>query len=884
MKRFLKFVAALLAMTLIIGTVPVMAAASFTYKTPRALFVGGCKGTKSSGKKATYKSYVKATKLVEGFDSKTMTLKVKSSDTSVASVSKTKITAKKPGKATVTITVYDSKGKQLDSGSVVITVKKNASASDLTYKGITNGATYNTGDKVTVSLPLGTDTDKRRLTAKTNNITVKSAGTRKWTVTFDKAGAFELLAEAYQSATYKGTTASQTIKGTVEDEDKPLVIDVKQTGLKTFVISGLKEEIEKDDIKFYTDEYDTMSKNKIHTVVYSAKENTATVTLYNDTDLSGTDYKGGTVFYVEVDGSKASFKAVPATLADVDKFELVTRQVKATENTPLEFKYYSNDVEITDAVKSLINPTNLETDLVRDGLDAFVSSNSIYFGAANLTAEIKATLTIGFDEKTFKPITITCFGVVQSITDSFNSNILYTVTNDDGVYMTSKTPMVSDMMLGENPCFEALFEFTNKTYKNFTETGYTIKSNNEDVVMIKKGKSESGGFLLDPVNTGNATILIYTEDGKTIVATVPVSVKEARRATSFTITPNKNYLNTNTTDPLISDAIRITAVAKDQYGDVYPGANFTIRQDDNTKAATGTVSSLSFNSYGLCVINGSDVSLTGKAHTIILYATCTDIKGATEHEIRINVDNVPATDVESKATVEMVVEGEKRLDTTLKVGTQEVKNATVTANFKINNYFVREGIGSNLTFVPKSGTDPALTASALGITEGTSALYFTVALNGKVINPSAAEYSTCMVYDSSSIEFRPIVSGKKLPAGNYAVTVYRIKPMSGHTLVTRLGSTDVIVTESTADIEVSREAFEAVGSPLDMIKACYKVIYEGTDVTSSIAADSEYAGPSTEGTIVVKKIKVSGLYNSIYGTFSVEIDVPREEQMITTKK
>ena len=148
------------------------------------------------------------------------------------------------------------------------------------------------------------------------------------------------------------------------------------------------EEIEKDDIKFYTDAYDTKSKNKIHTVVYSAKDNTATVTLYNNTDLAGTDYKGGTIFYVEVDGSKASFKAAPATLADVDKFELVTTQVKAFESTPLEFKYYTNGIEITDAVKTSINATNLETGLVRDGVDAFVSSNSIYFILRLITLDI----------------------------------------------------------------------------------------------------------------------------------------------------------------------------------------------------------------------------------------------------------------------------------------------------------------------------------------------------------------------------------------------------------------------------------------------------------------------------------------------------------------
>ena len=84
MKRFLKFLATLLAMTLIIGTVPVSAASGLTFKNPsKAIYVGKCTGTKSNGKKAKNKTYCKATSLVEGYDSKTMSLKVTSSDKSI---------------------------------------------------------------------------------------------------------------------------------------------------------------------------------------------------------------------------------------------------------------------------------------------------------------------------------------------------------------------------------------------------------------------------------------------------------------------------------------------------------------------------------------------------------------------------------------------------------------------------------------------------------------------------------------------------------------------------------------------------------------------------------------------------------------------------------
>ncbi|MBQ9882763.1 MAG: Ig-like domain-containing protein, partial [Synergistes sp.] len=180
MKRIFKFLAVLLAMVLVAGSVParsVSAASTVSVKAPKkAIFVGGCTGTKASGKKANYKSTLKVKSLLTGFDADNMTLKLTSSDKKIASVSnKTyKVKAVAPGTATITVKVYKKTDKKtpIVTSSFEVTVKKNASDADLTYKGITDGATYTVGQKLTVQLPKGTDTDKRRLTSANDNAAV----------------------------------------------------------------------------------------------------------------------------------------------------------------------------------------------------------------------------------------------------------------------------------------------------------------------------------------------------------------------------------------------------------------------------------------------------------------------------------------------------------------------------------------------------------------------------------------------------------------------------------------------------------------------------------------------------------------------------------------
>nr|MCR5726673.1 hypothetical protein [Lachnospiraceae bacterium] len=74
MKKVTKLLAVLLALVLVIGAIPVSAASTDVKlkKEKKTLYLGGCKGTKSNGKKAKFYEYLNVKKIVENYDSKTM--------------------------------------------------------------------------------------------------------------------------------------------------------------------------------------------------------------------------------------------------------------------------------------------------------------------------------------------------------------------------------------------------------------------------------------------------------------------------------------------------------------------------------------------------------------------------------------------------------------------------------------------------------------------------------------------------------------------------------------------------------------------------------------------------------------------------------------------
>lgn len=220
MKKFVRCLALMLALTFAIGLVPAAAAEEVPELTKKSkiLYVGGSKGTKRDGTKCKVTYYKSVAKMIKGFDSTVMKLKAVSADTDAVTVKGSLIKAAGIGKSEVTVTVTEkATGKILLNDVLKVTVRKNADT--VTVAGdIADGDTVTVGEEYTVSLPryidgVKTDTDVRTLTCGNADviITPDAEKDRVWTVKFDKAGEYTLNASAYQSGSFKGTTASTTV-------------------------------------------------------------------------------------------------------------------------------------------------------------------------------------------------------------------------------------------------------------------------------------------------------------------------------------------------------------------------------------------------------------------------------------------------------------------------------------------------------------------------------------------------------------------------------------------------------------------------------------------------------------------------------------------------
>lgn len=865
MKKFFKMLALVLALTLVIGTVPVSAATEVTLKkATKILFVGGCTGAKSTGKKAPYYSYAKLAKLLNNFDSETMKVRATSDNTAVVKTSTTRITAVATGTANITLKVYKGTVKTknlINTFTVKVTVKKNAAASDLTCKGITDGASFEVGDVVTVSLPKGTDTDKRRLTCSSADVTIKSAGTNKWKVTFNKAGSFKLLAETYQSSTYKKATQSKTINVTVKapevkEEIKPIA--AKQTALDEFTIENVDKDLEKDDINLYTLIGSTQSPKSYLVNTVKVADGIATVKMFSNLEA-------GSTYYVEIGSSKTSFAATSGKLEDVKTIKVNNGKAKVGVPTEITCAFYTaGGIDITEGIKSELSASNLKYEMIDASgkiidysISAFLSDNMITFNNANEQMIIKVTLTTGYNPSTYEPIVYSATGVMTSYEDAATGDCLYTFTKDDGIYMNEKEDRNLWFAVGEDVCVEALFKYSDGSYKTFAQMGVTSIKIPDQTVVMQQGASLSGGYKLHANNTGKTQIIVYK--GETVIGAIPVEVREARKADHFVVkAPASLFLNTNA---LVSDALVFTAQAYDQYNEVIPGATFSAVQAPQTITSTGTVNGLAF--FGnVLMINGYDVVLnTNPATGVIINITCNEIANCAPKPFTIYVKDVPST---AETTPVISVEGDTVIDTTLTIGTQTLEPTNVVLEHRSASFFVTEDIGRYFATRPTA----QLKNTDFGVPDGTIVYGYTIDHNGKAVAPAAG---STIESAPGAITFNPVAGGSKLEKGNYVVTFFKIVAGTAYSTVTPIGSKQLTVVDNEPEILVVKKADGLTASLPTELNKFFNFYCDGTDIGDKItSADYQING---DGTSAYIRTVTFTLPNTAVGSFNATVRV-----------
>ncbi|MCR5431738.1 MAG: hypothetical protein K6E95_04185 [Lachnospiraceae bacterium] len=905
MKRLTKILAVALAFVLAFGSVPASADSdelSLT-KTKKTIFVDGCRGTTEAGKVAKYYSYSGIQKIVKNFDKSTMDIKLESSDSSIASTDdkKDRVNAVAVGKAAVTVNVFNKKTSELlFSKPITVTVKKNATQDTLIVSGIKDGDTFKVDDSVTVKLTRksGTDTDLRRLVSDGDGVTIEEAGTRKYKVTFTKAGTFTLNAESYQSSKYSGTTAYKSISVTVEEgkteeekkaeeeqkkaeeekkkaeeekkaqEAKLSASQISATQFKvsgTAITSDYKKEIVKIDKVVFQDQrtsYSGMVKE------VSVTDNTAIVTMFSSIE-------NGFEYVVTVGSEEARFTSVKLEsdpLKSIKAMALKTHTATVNEDTTLEFIYYdAAGVDITGYVKNQADTLVQVVDLNQNTTNfATVYGQTVSFYEKGKVLSVKATLTTGYDDVTFKPIEITATGNIMGVEKQLPTvrAVHYTISNDgDTVYYKVGDKENKRICVGDyGYSLEMLYEFTDGTYKTPTELGAELRSESPTVLMFG-GTSASGGMTLLPNTAGDTYIKVKV--GDQTMQGIKISVSGERKASRIVskIEDGKSRLNI---DPLVGDEIVITANVYDQYGDVMKNASIYAQQTEpsqkNVSASIGAFVN------GELTINGSDCAIIGTASEYPVNLILTD--GTLKSDsINFMVKSIPFdTSKMASYNAETFIDGSANIDTGLVVGKQEDDNTRVYIRFTSDGYTVGQTVGELFTEPPKSSMKAADKSKAAGsviagmtiqyIPEGGQATYITSGTN-----ISATGFW---------LEFDPVSTGAKLAKGRYVINSYIITLGENSSVIKPLTTKQVVVVDNAlvGRFVQKKETANVSGAIEQIVGEFFDFYLEGTKLDpaniTSVSSNTNIDGKSTYVTSVTFTLS-----NDPYGSFPITITVNR---------
>ena len=331
MKKFFKALALVLALTLVIGTVPASAATTYNIKSKRTLYVApeGADPDKATARgtitaedgtvtPSTAKARLTYAKLL-GI-SKTEAAKHEISVTSTnkeivkASNKTQRVRAYGIGTATLTIIVDGKK-----EGTVTVTSKKSSTDETVVFGTkdgyIKDGDELALGAEYKLSVPrLGQDTDYRAILVKDadgNDVTEKVAveeldkngkHTRLWTLKFTEKGSYSIQALAYQSEKYSDIISEgEVIDVTVVTAKPDHAKQTAATEVTVYFANDASAYKAEDFIIYYLNAANVKITDKVvKSISYNSSDNSIAVTTY-------TAFDKGVEYVVEVGGGEVGF-------------------------------------------------------------------------------------------------------------------------------------------------------------------------------------------------------------------------------------------------------------------------------------------------------------------------------------------------------------------------------------------------------------------------------------------------------------------------------------------------------------------------------------------------------------------------------------------------
>ncbi|MBR4343006.1 MAG: hypothetical protein IKP88_09950 [Lachnospiraceae bacterium] len=892
MKKFFKALSLILALTLVIGTIPVSAASSFELlKAKKIIYIGNAQGVKEDGTKATARDRFRMSKLVAGFDSETMDIKLRQDDNTIVGISnkKDKVYARNIGKTNVTIYIYDKEtGKLLDNFKTVVQVKKNATdlLGGFTVKDI-NGEIVDLDTKLGVNVPYtftfsrktadGTvlDTDYRKLVCDDAAVSIEKEKdySKKFTVTFTKAGEFTLKASTYQSAIFNGDIISEDIKVKAGYD----AVAVKQSGLAsadvTFetAVTGLPADAFKAYYLIGETKIYPSNVNKV-----TCNENVATVEFLSN-------FIGGTEYYVEYDGTLVgSFKAAVITADSVVAIEIPTQTFEAgVQDQKLQYKLLNADgIDIKDLLGSTLNGV-LSFVLEPADIDTYITSGSapiIYIGTANKQYTVKATyswINSQGDTKTAEGTGSVAsvapaawqIGTVTGIVTAQNAA---DYVNGDGSINTNVKALnwtMDEAVSGA--ALQIAVPYTKNSDKK-TETfatnggviysSYSAKSSDETVVMLATLLPNGQKWNLIANKPGTSTIVIYgvTADGnKVAIGAVPVEVKAKREAKTFTVTPSKNTLN----EGYYADCIDFTVVLKDQYDEEMKGVTYAVSKasGDPIYVADGYVAyETTGNKF---TVWGDEVHT--KTGVMNLKFTC----GNLSQTVYINCGN----ESEAKTQVLKVqnwANGSQTIDTAIKQDTQYT-GIEIFLEGRSQSGYVAEGEVIWFTEeTPK--TAPIVSGEAAEVY-----YVYTISKDGAVKKAADLGPNFDPFVDRIYAVTDSGASGAavKFAAGTYTVTAYKVDTTNGtNRIVSVVGQSNFVVEDNQVKPVVTKNANAEKLPILDdyNIDKAFNVTFNGSG--DGIIKKFNYTVDGTGSTAYVSSVDVT-ILNDVVGNFTINVAI-----------
>jgi hypothetical protein len=394
MKKFFKALALVLALTLVIGTIPASAASTAKFKmkkNTKIIYIDGSKGEKAEdGTKCKTLSKFTVTKWIEGFDADTMDLKLKTADKTIAAKSNKYDRVYAKGIGTVKVTLYiieKDTGRQIGTiDNFKVKVKKNAAEADKvahrvegTYvnleEAIATGKfnpddyTVFEADKVPTKLGVNvvytirltrkdadgnyTDTDARNLVCldKDGNpdkdVEIVKISNTLFAVRFLSGRTFKLTALAYQSAKFDKVTAKEDFDVTVGYTLENAVQESLDSVKVTFASPVKKDTLDAKNFEVYslTNEK-KVAFTKVAGITYLEGDdaNSAIVSFYRNFD------EGKKYFLKYSDQEAIEFDTTVVDTDSVESIEIADVVVEAGVWTTFTFK--ARDAKGVDITKS----------------------------------------------------------------------------------------------------------------------------------------------------------------------------------------------------------------------------------------------------------------------------------------------------------------------------------------------------------------------------------------------------------------------------------------------------------------------------------------------------------------------------------------------------